>query len=83
MSYCRNCKHELDAHSAAEGENRPPQKGDVSVCAYCGTPSLFDEELNLIPLTGEELKDIRENDPDCYRVMQNLLTIITRRINMQ
>lgn len=79
---CRSCGHKLDANTTIK-DDTSPKKDDISICVYCGTVSKFDEKLNLVPLTNNELKDIRESDPDCYMEMQKILTSLTQRIAQQ
>lgn len=41
-----------------------PKKGDLSVCAKCGTITQFDEKLNMVALEAHELEEIRQEDSE-------------------
>jgi len=45
----------------------------MSVCGYCGQVAIFDDELDLHPLTGEPLavflKKLESEDPDTHKVL--------------
>ena len=62
---CKSCKKDLDAHSGIDTD-RSPEPGDLSVCAYCGAISEFDEGLNLKPLSDEELLVIAAEDRESF-----------------
>jgi hypothetical protein len=61
--FCPYCDRELNAHSPALGE-RPPSKGDASVCIYCGGVAIFGKKGLRKPTPLErddayERKDVR------------------------
>lgn len=62
---CRNCNETLDAHAPMEG-NEIIKEGDLSICGYCGAISLFDKELNLVPMTPEELVHLNDESPEAF-----------------
>jgi hypothetical protein len=62
---CQTCHYRMDSTSGAF-EDAQPRKGDLTVCLKCGTPSQFDEKLNMIPLTVEELDKIHREDRNAY-----------------
>jgi len=59
-SQCLKCGSKLDAH--ANMGDASPQPGDISVCAYCFTISKFDSNLDLQPLTRNELTELKKNE---------------------
>lgn len=65
-SLCPVCKERLDAASNAYQETSPPECGDVSICIYCASYLIFDENLSLQLLSVEDLLQL----PD--KILQQL-----------
>ena len=80
---CRSCFHKIDAHTAIEDTQKLPMMDDLSICAYCGTWSKFDEHGNLLPLTPVDIEDIIKNDHIAYKQLVKGSEIIKKRINEQ
>lgn len=59
---CPFCKRVNDAHQAADGSDKVPSDGDISLCIECAQPAKYaDGGATLLPLTPEEhLEAIRE-----------------------
>jgi NAD-dependent SIR2 family protein deacetylase len=66
QTHCKTCEHILDANEALDGDRQPKEK-DISVCAYCGTISEFDADLNLRALSDEECQELRKNDREIWQ----------------
>lgn len=62
---CRACGKSNDAHTCAAALPYVPHDGDLSLCAYCGTWSVF-ERGGLRAPTLPELAAINTN-PQCIR----------------
>lgn len=58
---CPCCEHLLDA---ATGGARKPSPGAFTVCIECATRLVFDEEMRLHELTGEQLAALPEDVVD-------------------
>jgi hypothetical protein len=56
---CPNCKVVLDACTRVDGAPDTPSPGDYTACPYCMSIAMFDEGLQLRPLTEEELKEFK------------------------
>lgn len=63
-SKCRNCGTRIGA--ATHGDDASPSPFDISVCAYCRTVSIFDEDLMLREPTDNEWAEIAGH-PDLAR----------------
>lgn len=77
QSYCRSCKHPIDAHSSTDGKTHIPSENDISICAYCGEISLFDEDQNLVPLTKEQLEELQEDE--VYPYLETISNMIKNK----
>lgn len=51
---CQSCGETCDCASHKDTKE-PPQKGDFSVCFYCGEIHVFDENLKLRKATQDEI----------------------------
>lgn len=51
---CPTCSEVLDAATNTEGD-RAPKAGDVSVCAYCATLLIFEDERHMRELDPNEI----------------------------
>ncbi len=66
MNYCKFCGKPQDRHTEAKSQPVQPRPGDLSICLYCGTICLFDESLNLEPMTAGDLDTLMAEDPDVF-----------------
>lgn len=73
---CPECGESLDGVTPATDDDRPPEPGDLSVCAYCGVMLQFDADLKSQPLTAEEFVElpveVREQLKGAVRVIKEL-----------
>jgi len=70
--HCKNCDYLLDAHLSVDEEDVQPQEGDYSVCFGCGAISTFDKDLNIEPLTAEQLLELYKDDDDLFLKLKNV-----------
>lgn len=56
-SPCPNCKKVSDMAYGPNSDD-PPTPGDVSICLYCQSISVFDEDLILREPTEEEILEM-------------------------
>ncbi len=67
MHYCNFCGKAQDTHSSfGPSESVQPRPNDLSICLYCGTICLFDESLNLAPMSDADLETLLNEDPDLF-----------------
>ena len=78
-THCKSCHHIIDAHTSI-GDDAIPNEGDLSICFYCGVVSTFDADLNLIPMTEEELSTLRVIDYDNWLNIQKAALYIQQHI---
>lgn len=54
---CPHCDALLDRSVGVnEPDQRAPRPGDRSICIHCGNPCKFDDDMKLVKLTDEEMK---------------------------
>lgn len=54
---CPNCERTLDAHMSSDlSEERAPEPGDTTVCAYCLIAMTYCDDLSLRVLKRAEVK---------------------------
>lgn len=58
---CPYCHEKIDC-STGVLKDMPPSPGDISICLYCGEPSKFDDQLQMVKLESSELADVM-SDP--------------------
>jgi len=71
-SICPHCGEKLDLTSGITGNNpdaRRPESGDISLCCNCGEPCQFGDDMEMVKLTDELLKDVL-TDPTIVKVMR-------------
>lgn len=61
-STCSACGLVLNMSRAADGNTNPPQPGDVTLCARCGTLYRFDEDVALERVSEAEEASLSESD---------------------
>jgi hypothetical protein len=57
---CPTCGKTLDGLTNPVDDDLDMHPGDISICFYCGTILVFNEELQLVPCTDEYLNDLDE-----------------------
>jgi hypothetical protein len=55
VAKCPSCGYKIDGHSAIDGGEDKPKKDDLSICFKCAVVNKYDEDLQLVLLTEEEL----------------------------
>ena len=66
---CKECKETLDGFT---GNGHKPSDGDLNICAYCGTIGAYAKDCTeIIPLTTEELLDIRSKEPEMWKELMS------------
>jgi RNase P subunit RPR2 len=59
---CPVCKLTLD-RATAVSTDASPNEGDLTVCLGCGTRHRYTAEFDLVPLTRDELNEMKEKEP--------------------
>jgi hypothetical protein len=62
--------------------DRRPSKGALAVCMNCGTIGQFDERMNMVPLSREQLTEIQELYPETWhqlRIVQVAIDQMNKR----
>lgn len=77
-SKCNSCGYEFDTHSCLDNPRLTPRKGDFSICFKCTSICQFDEKLNLVRLTDEELNEFKEEDEEVYNTLIKTIKIIEK-----
>ena len=57
-NYCPTCNEKLDAADSMELVWEPPSSGDLSICFYCATICMFDDDLTLVIPTQKEMDEL-------------------------
>ncbi len=76
---CKSCFHVIDSHSAVEN-HKDPEKGDISICIYCGVISEFDDNMDIVAVSAEFLEELKETDYKAYTDLLKLAAIIKNQI---
>lgn len=71
---CPSCNNRLNAvEPNNDDSNRPPEKGDITLCVYCESVLQFGENLKLKALSREEFNNL---DQDTQFEMMRAITMI-------
>ena len=65
---CPYCGHNRRCATGLDGQRRP-KAGDYTVCAKCGSVSVFDEQLMLRPPSPQQTQYLIENPQMLQRIM--------------
>ena len=68
---CPVCGKPLDSISSVQGDNQPPQPGDITVCLYCGAVMEVGGGLVPQPFTPEEAEELCR-DPELMAQLQRV-----------
>lgn len=73
---CPSCEHTLDAATSADGSDQRPQAGDLSVCFYCASVLMFNDDFTLRQLSGEEFDALAGQAWRLWRQLKRAQAII-------
>lgn len=76
-STCHKCGYGIDAASSMVGET--PEPGDIGICLRCGNVEKYDENLQLTPLTDEDLIELVK-DEDLWNYILKAKYIIKNKL---
>ncbi len=74
-SKCPCCDAKLDAATGIGGDT-PPDPGSFSICSYCKSLLVYDNDLALRKVTNEDLDEL---DPEKLAFLQKVYTKITEQ----
>lgn len=66
---CTACGHSYQIAGDPTGIRKPPKPGQPSLCLNCGELMVFDENLQMSPITPERAAQMKENHPDIYQAI--------------
>lgn len=73
---CRDCGKTLDSTTPLNCPPEPPA-GSVSICAYCGSLAIFDDDSLLREPTDAELADWRASED--WALIERAVTLIKEK----
>jgi hypothetical protein len=83
MQFCPKCDEKLDGVSTMDDmQYRPPESGDITICAYCATILVYDTDAQLVDhpqLVAKIMNEIAIEEPETARAMQEMRQMILRR----
>lgn len=59
--------------SASDGSDYNPEPGSLSICAYCGVISTFEDDLSIRPMTSKEIDELPDDIKSEVMRMSNLI----------
>lgn len=72
-STCPVCGNKLDAATHVKEKEIVPAPGDISICFYCATVSMFDENLKLEQMTNEQFAKLPDEVRASVRKTRDML----------
>lgn len=79
---CPVCSEILDGATNVT-DDTSPQKGDVSICVYCGSVLVFNEDQTLRIATDEELKSMPADRMDMIKTIQVAAALTGRELRQR
>lgn len=70
---CPTCGSKLDASTCITDKDILPEKGDLSICVYCGTLLEYEDNQFVHELSEDSLYILKITDPEIY------FTLLTAR----
>lgn len=67
---CKKCGAKLDGQLTDMEMGRGPEPGDMTICMYCHTVGVFDENMKIEPLTEQELEAAYTVRPELKQYME-------------
>ncbi len=57
---CTKCSKKINGYTGLESGSKP-SKGDISICFYCANVMTFTENLDVRPMTFEEIDNLEHS----------------------
>lgn len=57
---CPKCQRNAEQDSCVSNPGGVPSPGDFSICLYCESVLIFDNNLDLVPFTGEIPEEVKK-----------------------
>jgi len=73
---CPECGAHNDGAAPVDGGTYSPKKDDISLCMYCGSINLFNDDLTIRPIPSELLLEIKKNEPETYETLMSAVIYI-------
>jgi hypothetical protein len=81
LSQCPLCGHKLDAGTGVGMDNvdQRPDPGDYGVCINCASPLVYNDDLTMRAMTGDEWHELHPENRDELRAAMATVRQLNRR----
>ena len=70
---CPVCRYHMDAVTATVAVPRPPESGDITICAKCGEFLIFDEKMQVRSMDLNDMLAVSPSGMAHMSMMQALI----------
>jgi hypothetical protein len=78
---CTNCYHPFDTFTVLN-DTKPIKPGTINVCANCGNVTKFDNEMQIVTMTGDDIFQLVHDHPEIYQSIVHAVTLIMERVKL-
>jgi len=77
---CPKCGHPVEINTSTTGTHEIPKKGDISICVYCSSICVYNEDLTIHLATQEEINEFKK-DSDLWNLVGKIIGDIDKVYN--
>lgn len=66
----------IEEISSLEGDVRPPTPGDIAICFHCLRLVQFNQDLQLNPMSSENIADLEKDAPEMFEEIRSVLSMM-------
>lgn len=78
-NFCPNCKKTMDSATSIDRDNHKPIPGDISICLYCQSLLIFDDNLMSQNPTQEQIDELK-SDPELWNKIHKVRYVIKKTL---
>ena len=78
---CTTCYYETELEKIS-GPGAKPGPGDTCVCQKCGSVSYFNDKLEIVAMSDEQIIWFRENKPMEWSYLKHEMELVRRKAEM-
>lgn len=78
-AYCTNCKHRFSVMVPLHKNATEPKEDDYTLCTRCLVVGKFDDALNILPLTPDQLVALFMEKQPVYEALMKMKEYIIKR----
>jgi hypothetical protein len=82
MKRCNNCFWQYEGFTDLSDGKSTETPGAINICANCGQVCQFGSDLQLTPMTPDQILELVDDHPQTYTAILHAVGVIMKRIEL-